>query len=283
MNLIGCGRVGQTLAHLWQRSGAMQVAGLYSRSLTSAQAAQTFIGAVEVADDLARLPPADFWLLAVPDSAIAEVAAQLAAVAPAPDPDPDPDPDRPAPIALHCSGFLASSALAPLAERGWRVASAHPVRSFASPVIATAQFAGTPVGLEGDDSALPALREALAAIGAQCFDLRHEAKPLYHAAAVFSNNFTVVLQGIAQGLWQQAGVSEAMGQTLMQTLLRSTLENLHGQPPAQALTGPAARGDTAVVEAQGRAVAQWNGRAGEVYAQLSELARQLKTHERIGD
>jgi predicted short-subunit dehydrogenase-like oxidoreductase (DUF2520 family) len=272
MNLIGCGRVGQTLAYLWQRTGVVRVQGLYSRSKASAQAAQTFIGAGEVCETLAQLPQADLWLIAVPDAAIEQVASELCAARA----ESDDEHATVQPMALHASGFLASSALAPLAALGWRTASSHPVRSFATPDLAAAQFAGTPIGLEGHALALPILQTAFEAIGGQCFHIQTEAKPLYHAAAVFSNNFTVVLQGIAQGLWQEAGVSEAMRQTLMHALLTSTVANLQSNTPAHALTGPAARGDTAVVHAQGQAVAQWSAPAGQLYALLSQLAAQLK-------
>jgi predicted short-subunit dehydrogenase-like oxidoreductase (DUF2520 family) len=42
------------------------------------------------------------------------------------------------------------------------------------------------------------------------------------------------------------------------------------------LTGPAARGDAALVQAQGEVVARWNAPAGELYAVLSQLAAELK-------
>jgi predicted short-subunit dehydrogenase-like oxidoreductase (DUF2520 family) len=278
MNLIGCGRVGQTLAHLWQRADVVRVQGLYSRSKASAQGAQTFIGAGKVCETLAQLPQADLWLIAVPDAAIAQVASALCAARAESGDEHAVHP----PIALHASGFLASSALAPLAALGWLTASSHPVRSFATPDLAAAQFAGTPIGLEGHANALPALQAAFEAIGGQCFHIQTAAKPLYHAAAVFSNNFTVVLQGIAQGLWQEAGVNAAMRHTLMHALLTSTVANLQDNSPAQALTGPAARGDTAVVHAQGQAVAQWDEKAGQVYALMSEIASRLKQQGHLG-
>jgi predicted short-subunit dehydrogenase-like oxidoreductase (DUF2520 family) len=63
---------------------------------------------------------------------------------------------------------------------------------------------------------------------------------------------------------------------LTEALLRSTVDNVLAIGPAQALTGPAARGDTAVVQAQGAIVQSWSPTAGEVYALLSQLAAELK-------
>jgi predicted short-subunit dehydrogenase-like oxidoreductase (DUF2520 family) len=58
-------------------------------------------------------------------------------------------------------------------------------------------------------------------------------------------------------------------------LLRNAVDNLLALGPAGALTGPAARGDTALVQRQGRAIAQWDAGAGTAYVALSELAARL--------
>jgi predicted short-subunit dehydrogenase-like oxidoreductase (DUF2520 family) len=266
LNLIGCGRVGQTLARLWHDAGMVRVAGLYSKNPASAQAAALFVGAGEVCPRLQALPEAELWLIATPDTAIAEVAQQLATA----------HANRQPGLALHCSGFLSSAVLEPLRAQGWHAASAHPVRSFAEPALAVQGFKGTPVALEGDAPACDAARQLFEAVGARCFDIEAASKPLYHAAAVFANNFSTVLQGVAQDLWQHCGIAPDMARELDVALLASTLANLQTQTPTQALTGPAARGDAAVVQAQGEAVAQWDANAGELYALMSEMARTLK-------
>jgi predicted short-subunit dehydrogenase-like oxidoreductase (DUF2520 family) len=150
------------------------------------------------------------------------------------------------------------------------------VLNFASPETGVRQFAGTPCGLEGDALALAWLNTAFTAIGGHCFEIASADKPLYHAAAVFSSNFTVVLQGIAQDAWRSAGVPPELIRPLTEALLTSTVDNVLAMGPAQALTGPAARGDTAVVQAQREVVQGWHAPAGEVYAILSDLAAALK-------
>jgi predicted short-subunit dehydrogenase-like oxidoreductase (DUF2520 family) len=148
--------------------------------------------------------------------------------------------------------------------------------NFAAPETGIRQFAGTPCALEGLDAAVAWLRTHVSAIGGVCFDINSAHKALYHAAAVFSSNFTGVLQGIAQDAWRSAGVSPEMVNTLNRALLTSTTDNLLALGPAQALTGPAARGDTAVVTAQAAVVGQWNPVAAQAYRALSELAVSLK-------
>jgi predicted short-subunit dehydrogenase-like oxidoreductase (DUF2520 family) len=266
-NVIGCGRVGQTLAALLHQRGQVQMQDLYSRSFSSAELAATFVAAGQPVANLADMRAADVWLLSVPDAQVAAAAQALADAQGA---------KLAGAIVFHNSGFLSAAVLQPLQALGCHVASAHPVLNFASPDTGVRQFAGTPCGLEGDVSALAWLHTALTAIGGRCFEIASADKPLYHAAAVFSSNFTVVLQGIAQDAWHSAGVPPELMRPLTEALLKSTVDNVLAMGPAQGLTGPAARGDTAVVQAQGEVVKRWNAPAGEVYKTLSQLAVQLK-------
>jgi predicted short-subunit dehydrogenase-like oxidoreductase (DUF2520 family) len=267
LNVIGCGRVGQTLAALLHQQAQVQVQDLYSRSFSSAEQAAKFVGAGQPVAELADMCSADVWLLSVPDAQVGAAAQALADAQGA---------KLAGAIVFHNSGFLSAAALQPLQALGCHVASAHPVLNFASPDTGVRQFVGTPCGLEGDATALAWLLAALSAIGGRCFEIASADKPLYHAAAVFSSNFTVVLQGIAQDAWQSAGVPPELMRPLTEALLKSTVDNVLAMGPAQALTGPAARGDTAVVQAQGEVVKRWNAPAGDVYATLSQLAAELK-------
>lgn len=267
LNVIGCGRVGQTLAALLHQHGQVQVQDLHSRSFSSAEQAAQFVGAGKPVAALHPMRPADVWLLSVPDAQVGAVAQALAEAQGA---------KLAGAIVFHNSGFLSAAVLQPLQALGCHAASAHPVLNFASPDTGVRQFAGTPCGLEGDAVALAWLHTTLTAVGGRCFEIASADKPMYHAAAVFSSNFTVVLQGIAQDAWRSAGVPPEMMRPLTEALLKSTVDNLLAMGPAQALTGPAARGDTALVLAQGEVVARWNAPAGHVYKTLSELAALLK-------
>ena len=268
LNVIGCGRVGTTLAALLHRHGVCEVQDLHSTTLKTAQETVRFVGAGTATARISDMRPADVWMLSVPDSQVASVGLALSERAlsyPRPS------------TAFHCSGFLPASALKPLQALGWQTASVHPVFNFADPERCVLQFKGTPCGLEGDESAISLLRELLTAIGGDCFSVQTGSKPLYHAAAVFSSNFMAVLQAIAQEGWRAAGVPEAQIPRIHESLLRGSVENLLAMGPAKAITGPAARGDTAVVEAQGALVSQWHPEAGEIYRQMSVLARRLSS------
>ena len=263
LNIVGAGRVGQTLGRLWAASGVFQIQGVLARSRASAQQARDFIGAGNAVTELSALPAADVWLLCVPDSQITPVAQALATL------------DRSPALVCHCSGALGSSELASLGQLGWQLASVHPLLSFAQPEMALAQFASTPCALEGDATALAVLEDAFSRIGGRCFALAPQDKLLYHAGAVLATNFLPVLQDLAEQLWQHSGMPENLAQQMRHTLLQNAVNNIVALGPQAALTGPAARGDTALVARQQQALADWNPQVGEAYATLSQLATRL--------
>ena len=181
LNLVGCGRVGKTLARLWHLHGRLQIQDVLTTSPASAAAAIEFIGAGNAVNSLAEMRPADLWMIATPDAQVADMARQLAEVqanargshagtedlggralcfvSPARvagssltyAEHPAAQPLSPGqPLVFHASGALGSDLLAPLSELGWRTASAHCILSFATPQVAVTQFTGTACALEGD-------------------------------------------------------------------------------------------------------------------------------------
>lgn len=297
LNLVGAGRVGQTLAHLWNTAGVFEVQDVLTTSRASAEAACEFIGAGRAVESMALLRPADVWMLAVQDARIAEVAQALASGIGSPCSPPDeirgnglprtPAATDPAdsgilarPIAFHCSGAQSSTLLAALAALGWHTASAHPILSFASAATAITQFNGTPCALEGDAAATPLLAKAFTAIGGQCFAVSADNKLLYHAAAVFATNFLPVLESLAEDAWVASGVPEALLPGLRASLMANAVANITRLGPAGALTGPAAREDTAAIARQAQTVRAWNPAAADAYDALSTLALRMAKAKR---
>lgn len=270
LNVIGCGRVGQTLARIFHVAGLCRIQQLNSRRLTTAIGAAEFIGAGQPVEHLSQMLHAELWLVSVPDSCIGAVVRDLADLHVA-----DNTSDGLAPVAFHCSGFKTASELEPLRRLDFKLASVHPVLTFASPATAVAQFPGTACGMEGDAAAISTLRDLFSSAGALCFEIDAASKPLYHAAAVFCTNFTVVMQALADEAWRQAGVPADLIRHIQDSLLEATAQNVAALGPAGAITGPAARGDNEVVRLQGEVVSRWHPQAGELYGVLSGMARAL--------
>lgn len=268
LNLVGCGRVGATLGRLWQQAGVFTVQDVHARRPESMRTALDFIGAGRACTHPEDLQPAEVWLFALPDGQIAPGAQTVAALGHAPA------------VALHCSGFLPASTLAPLGEAGWALASVHPALSFATPAAAVVAFPGTPCAVEGDSAATARLQAAFEAIGARCFPLTAQAKTLHHTAAVLASNFLPVLADAACTLWDECGVPPELRRAMLRALVLPVARNVVELGAAAALTGPASRGDRAVVEAETEVLRERDPGMADAYARLSEAAAHLALSRR---
>jgi len=271
LNIVGAGHVGRTLGRLFAAHGAFAVQDVLTRSPASASEAVGFIGAGHAVADLAGLRPAAVWMLAVGDDAIAPACAALAAAGLLRDA-----------VVFHCSGAKASTELQAAQDAGARVASVHPVRSFADPESVAAAFDGTWCGVEGDADALALLAPAFEAIGARLVPIDAAAKTVYHAASVFASNYLVTVLDAALRAYVAAGVPEEVARELARPLASETLANVFRLGPAVALSGPVARGDLATVARQQAAVAHWDAPTGRLYAALVDATTLLAERKRRG-
>jgi predicted short-subunit dehydrogenase-like oxidoreductase (DUF2520 family) len=264
-NLIGPGRLGQTLTRLWQDAGLIAVAGILGRTPVRSAAAREFIGAGWLVDSCAALPAAPLTLLATPDDMLVATAHALA----------ESDAIRPGDVVFHCSGAVASDALAPLRARGALLASIHPLKSFTEPQRAIRDFAGTYCGCEGDAAALALIAPLFDAIGARRFALDPAHKLLYHAGAVLACNHLVALMEAALRCMEQAGVPRATAWPALRPLIDGTLANLDSSGTQGALSGPVARGDVETVRQEIAVTRQAGADVSEAYRILSTLAAEL--------
>jgi predicted short-subunit dehydrogenase-like oxidoreductase (DUF2520 family) len=161
---------------------------------------------------------AELVLICVPDAAIADVAASI----------------EPGPWVAHTSGATSLSALAPHRRRF----GLHPLQTFTSrrgPEQLDGAFAA--VVAETPDARAVAVWLA-ETIGVRPFDLRDEARPLYHAGAAIASNYLVTLHRVASELFAAAGAPPEA----LEPLMRRTIDN------GFELTGPIERGDWETVE-----------------------------------
>jgi predicted dinucleotide-binding enzyme len=70
LNIIGAGRVGRTLASLWEEKHTFAIGDVLDRTPHGARSAVAFIGDGRAADSLDDMKPADAWMLTPPDAAI---------------------------------------------------------------------------------------------------------------------------------------------------------------------------------------------------------------------
>ncbi|MCB9662513.1 MAG: DUF2520 domain-containing protein [Alphaproteobacteria bacterium] len=194
-------------------------------------------------------------MLAVPDGAIAGVAAQL-------------PPDA---LALHTSG---AADLGPLGPRP-HAALLHPLMTFPGPEVAQPDLRGVAARIAGSsERALGVARTLAASLGLVPLEVPGDPR-LYHAAAVLAGNLATVLLAEAGATLAAAGVPPEEARRALLPLALRSLQNAVADPVA-ALTGPAARGDHATLAAH-RAALDAAGLEGPraTYDQLTARALAL--------
>lgn len=225
------GRLGSSLALALTNAG-YSVEQLVYRSGTSLSALEGFLPDVRRVqfDDLLWIA-SDLLLITTADPEIGKTADAVSAIL------------GPATAVLHASGALSSEILRGPRKKGNPTGSMHPLLSVSDPVRGSRNFADAYFCVEGDARAVSAADEAVKALGGKPFSIRSEYKALYHASAVMASGHLTALADIAAATLAECGIRSADPMDVLLPLIKSTVENLSAQKPAEAMTGPIARGD----------------------------------------
>lgn len=257
--VVGCGRLGTALSMLAPTIGVPLIAAWDRTAPPTVPAQHRLSGPLHnlehCVDDAAVL-------LTVSDTAISSVAAVLAPIL------------SKAAVVVHCSGSLPSTILENAGVSA-PVGSVHPLLAVADPEEAVQQFSNAAWTIEGAAEALWWARGWLARIDVDPVTIEPQAKPLYHASAVASAGLVVALMDMAFELARTAGLTEQQARHMLLPLARSSLDNLEGLPAKEALTGPVARGDDAVIAAHLRAMSSLNAETRALYELLTERSRAI--------
>lgn len=149
-------------------------------------------------------------------------------------------------IVLHSSGALTSDVLSPLKRAGAHTASLHPMMTF---VPGTApKMSAVPFAVEGDEQAVAAAKKIVGRLGAEVFEIKKQAKVLYHALGSFTSPLMVATLVTAERVGRAAGLTVAQTRKIMAPILQQTISNYLRGGPAAAFSGPIKRGDLKTVQ-----------------------------------
>lgn len=267
VSFIGAGKVGCSLARYLVAGSArgqmdVELAGFFSAGAESARTAASFAGGRAFASAVEAAQAADLVFLTTPDGRIAEVASQLAAAADAGAFDPA------GKVFAHCSGALSSDALSPLRERGAATCSAHPLYAVSSRFDCWQELAQAWFTLEGDEEAVSLLDALLSTRGNHVARIPEDQKTRYHAAAVMASNLVVGLYDMAASELAACGFDPVDAQAALAALFLGNARHVAQDGVEASLTGPAARGDQATIDAH---LSCLSGDSREVYRLLTEV------------
>jgi predicted short-subunit dehydrogenase-like oxidoreductase (DUF2520 family) len=223
LGILGGGRAAWAFGSAWRRIG-WPLSGVWLRDESHSRITELLGTARVDMQDLAR--ESELLLVAVSDRAIPECAAAV--------------PGTEA-LVFHASGAL-------LSLRGGF--SLHPLKSL-PPVGVPSDLEDTLLVFEGEHRRTAKLLAA--AVGARFAEIAPEQKALYHAAAVFGANYVAASLEIAHRLMTRVGLADVREDLV--ALALSAIENWRSHDDQKRFTGPAARGDEAVLERHRQALA----------------------------
>lgn len=212
--ICGTGNVARHLFDAFRTSAKVEVVQVAGRNEEALAYFRTY---TDTSTDFGRLIKADVYLLAVSDSAIANVALQLKEG-----------------LIVHCSGSTSIDRLPAAGRRG----VFYPLQTFSKDL--KVNFENIPLCLEAENEVDYQVLEDLAhCISGKAYRVSSGQRLGLHLAAVFVNNFTNHLFHVGHTICEQKGLSFDM----LLPLIDETIHKLKYMPPFEAQTGPARRND----------------------------------------
>ena len=247
--LIGSGNVATSLA--LALNGKCHLVQVYSRSMASAEALASRVGA-QATNDLSQIvTDADIYVISVVDDAITRVLETC--------------PARGG-LWVHTSG---STSIDVFKGKRTRYGVLYPMQSFSKSC--PARMHEVHIFIEGCDScATQEVKELAMLLTNNVHEITSTERERLHVAAVFACNFANHMFTLSSEVLDEAGIPF----DAKIPLIKTTVAKLDNMTPTQSQTGPAARGDVNVIE---RHLQSLSGDKHDIYRLLSQSILNRRT------
>lgn len=263
--IIGAGKVGTAVGNILAGQGHRLVAATAATKASLKKASPFLPGARLTLDSAQAIAEADVVLITTKDEQIKAVCDGLAAQSAF----------NQSHTVIHMSGAGSLNLLDSAKVAGAKIASIHPIQSFASVELAIEKLPGSYFGVtaegEAKDTALSIVRD----LDGKPVEISDENKSLYHAAACITSNYLVTLLHLAKKVYAASGLDEEAALEAMMPLIKGTVANIESVGTVAALTGPIARGDVKVIEQHLASLARLSGDANDTDATIVDVYKAL--------
>lgn len=260
VGVIGAGRVGAVLGAAL-RAAEHAVVGVSAVSEASRERAENLLPGVPVLEIPQIVERSELVLIAVPDDALPDLVAGLAAVGAW----------QPGQLVAHTSGRFGTAVLEPARKLGAIPLALHPAMTFTGLSLDLTRLPDCMFGVTASAAVLPVAQALVVEMGAEPVVIEEQDRVLYHAALAHASNHLVTLA--AQSTQLLAGLGVEQPDRLLGPLMRASLENaLAGGEGA--LTGPVARGDSGTVASHSAALSAAPADIREAYRRLAAVTSQ---------
>ncbi|HUI63258.1 MAG TPA: Rossmann-like and DUF2520 domain-containing protein [Bacteroidota bacterium] len=241
--VVGAGKVGLVLGKILQEEGA-RISAVVSRTPASVRRGAAFLRCGPCGTSLDVIPSeTDLVLIATPHDGVIQTAESLARRS---------DLNFRRLAICHASGMLTASALSALEAQGAAVFSFHPLQTFPRDFALKAivpRARGIYFGVDGNPRGLRMAHRLARTLKGRAIEIPPGRRVLYHAACVIASNHLTALLSVLQSVHRAIRPTDASFFVIYRAIIEATLANVAATSPAQALSGPVARGGTATVAA----------------------------------
>ncbi len=265
--IVGAGKVGTNLARLANSCGHTVTLWNPLELPADVQAALAD-SSISIVESSEPTGPFDLVLLGVSDSAQAEVAALVD----------EWNSTQGLPMG-HTSGSLGPFEL----KSGRTVAVCHPAFAFPTPNLPLERLQTAAFLMDGPEATRTAFAALVRSWGNSAVDAPGADRELYHAACVTASNFLALMGDSASNLLTAARIPTAGHIPLLHSLMGSVLAHAKESSFAQAMTGPAARGDAPTIIAEATRIAQETPEQFSLFLEANLALLQLHGHTAATD
>lgn len=255
--LIGAGNVAHHLAPALLKAG-VNLCQIYSRSIESARELGMKTGITYTADLFAVYPDCDIYIFCVSDDVLFPLFKSLRINSKA--------------IIIHTSGSVPLDIFKPACQR---YGVLYPLQTFTKK--RDLDFQEIPLCIEAsDEKVLKDIRIIAELLSGRVEEISSEKRKCLHLAAVFANNFTNHLYGIAGKMLEEEGLDFSM----LRPLIFETAHKVMLMSPETAQTGPARRGDESILNVH-KNLLRGNKKWQNIYTLLSDSIRETTVRNEV--
>ncbi|MCI6615508.1 Rossmann-like and DUF2520 domain-containing protein [Ruminococcus sp.] len=237
IGIIGAGKVGVSVGR-YLKDNNIQIAGFYDIDCDNAAFAAQFTN-TDCFSDLEKLVKlSDTLFITTPDNVIGSVWDCIIKN----------NMSVQNKIVCHFSGALSSDVFTDSQSTGASVCSIHPMLAFSDKLTSYRIPANTFFALEGDETAVSALKSLFETLGNTVCRIDKSKKSLYHTAASVLSNEIVALLDMGYSLLEQCGFSRDEAVKATQNLVLGNVKSVLENGCVNALTGPVERNDLQTVK-----------------------------------
>lgn len=254
--LIGAGNLATHLGKAIFAAGH-DVVQVFSRTMQSATALASEVGAQPVSDISTVRADADLYVVSVKDSAIVELIPVLCK-------------GKETKVFLHTAGSIPMDVFQGMALH---YGVLYPMQTFSKQ--REVDFSQIPCFIEANDEhALQLIGDVAHQVSSRVYHLASEDRKYLHLSAVFACNFVNHCYALSREILEEHGIPF----DVMLPLIDETAAKVHELDPKEAQTGPAVRYDENVLRAQG-ALLKSNPQMKDIYDRMSMSIHKLSVKE----